>query len=134
MADSLLDYIAAFTTRIHTVATSSTYDITPYIDDIVDATEQKILVYPGEYLGSFGDYYTTRHLVKISETSAVNLKTALNNIQIGIGKLNRREAITSYTRETTLIYCKFAYTNKPFKITSGKWYIDLYLDFTWTTS
>jgi len=73
-------------------------------------------------------------MVKLSESSEANLTTAINNIQIGIEKLNRRETITEYTKPDSLVGIEFANGNAAyFNVTTKRCDQDIYLDVEWST-
>lgn len=131
--DSELDYIRTFLGKIHTAATVKQIQEAGNLTYINDT--QRMLVLPGELIAVFFNWYIKRYKVQISETSEANLTTAINNIIIGIEKLNRRETITAYTRPSTLIHCKLVNSNKAFfNATSQRWDCDIFLDFEWSTS
>ena len=129
--DSELDYIATFLGKIHTAATVKHIDETGKITNIADT--QKMLLYPPEILGAYSTRMMKQYQITIIETSEANLTTALNNIQAGILKCNRRETITDFTKPSTWCYCELARSNKAFfnKKTS-KWSQDVYLNVEWS--
>lgn len=100
------------------------------------ADTQKMLVMPGELIGSDGDdFYWKRYKVQISETTEATLTTALNNIFIGIRKFNKRTAIASFTRPATMCHMRFANSTKAFcNIETKRWDCDIFLDIEWSTS
>lgn len=131
--DSELDYIRTFLGKVHTVATVKQISEVKNISLINDT--QRILVYPGEIIKTDYNYFVKRYLVKISETSEANLTTALNNIIDGINKLNKREAITEYTKPGVLVGAELVNSNKPFENSQTKrWDLDINIDFEWVTS
>ena len=132
-----LEDIRTFLGKVHTAATAKHVgEHGTKIDSIVDATFQRILVFPGELIGH-DLFYTERYLVQLSETSEANLITAFNNIIDGIKKFNRRQAITSwvYASYPTMCHIRFANGKKAFKNFSTKrWYRDIFIDIEWSTS
>lgn len=132
--DSELDYIVTFLGKVHTVATVG--QIETYGNIMLVADTQKMFVLPGELIGSSFYSHTKRYKVQVSETSEANLTTALNNIIIGIWKLNTRQAITSYTRPTTLMNIELASgsTKAFYNAKTKRWDMDIFLDIEWSTS
>jgi len=131
--DSELDYIRTFLGCVHTVATVKHIEEAGNLMLISDT--QKMLVLPPEIVGIYATRVVKRYLVKISETTEANLTTAINNIQIGIEKSNRRETIASWTKPSTWCYIKFINSNKAFCNFKTKRYdIDIYIDVEWSTA
>lgn len=133
-----LDDIRTFLGKVHTAATAKHVgEHGTQIDSIVDATYQRILVFPGELLGTDESFYTERYLVQLSESSEANLTTALKNIIDGIIKLNKGQAITGwvYASYPTLCHIKLSNGKQSFKnFNTNRWYKDIYLDIEWSTS
>lgn len=136
MADytSDLDCVRTFLLKVHTPATTKHIDETAKITRINDT--QRIMVYQGELMGSNGDdFFWKRYKVVISETSAANLITALNNIFIGIKKFNKRTAITGFTRPATMCHMKYGKsTEAKHKKNTPHWMCELWIDVEWSTS
>jgi hypothetical protein len=132
--DSELDYIRTFIGKVHTAATVMHYpEEMGRVEDISDDSGQKILVHPPELMGVDGGFITKRYEVEIIEPNEAGLTTALNNIQIGIDKLNRRQTITSYTKPSTL--CNIMMSKGSMAdLRNGFAYIKIYLDVEWSTS
>ena len=132
--DSELDYIRTFLNCVHTAAT--TKHIQEVGNLLMVADTQKMLLFPPEILGSDGDdFMWKRYMVKVSETSEANLTTAINNILIGIKKFNKRIAITSFTRPTTMCHMKWSNSNKAyFNFKSKRFELDIWIDIEWSTS
>jgi len=131
--DSELDHVRTFLGKVHTAATVKHIEEAGDIIKIVDATFQRMLVYPPEIIGIYSTRVEKRYLVKVSETSEANLTTAINNIQIGIEKANRRETITAWTKPASWCYIKFINSNKAFYNFKNKRYeLDIYLDIEWS--
>lgn len=126
--------ISDFLGKVHTTATVKTYSEVKNISLINDT--DRMLIYPGEIIGKpYANRYLKRFLVKISQTSEANMMIALNNIQIGIIKLNTRQAIGSYTKPSTLVGMELFGSKKAFENPQTKrWDIDIWLDVEWTTS
>ena len=133
-----LEDIRTFLGKVHTAATvKHVGEHGTKIDSIVDASFQRILVFPGELIGIDEDFYIERYLVQLSETTEANLTTALKNIIDGIVKFNKRAAITSWTYATypTLCHMRLANGKQSFKnFSTNRWYKDIYLDIEWSTS
>ena len=133
-----LEDVRTFLGKVHTAATAKHVgEHGTKIDTIVDATFQRILVFPGEIIGQDFNHYTERYLVQLSETSEANLIIALNKIIDGIEDFNTRQAIGGwvYASYPTLCSINFANGKQSFKNFSTKrWYKDIMLDFTWSTS
>ncbi|MFX1371335.1 MAG: hypothetical protein ACFFCE_05700 [Promethearchaeota archaeon] len=134
--DSELDYIRTFLGKVHTSATvkhiSESKSI--YSDKYGAGKTHRMLVEPGEVLSADNYRYVKRYKIKLSETNEANLMSAFNNILEGILKFNRRETITDYTRPSVMNYIKLAYSNKAYEQDDGRWYEDIFLDITWSTS
>ena len=134
-----LDCVRTFLLKVHTAATTKHYPVEAgKLSNIVDATNQKMLVHPPELIGSDGDdFYWKRYKIEISETSEANLMTAINNIIIGIRKFNKRTAITGFTYASapTMCHVKFARSNLiEAKNRNDSWKCDLWIDVEWSTS
>lgn len=130
--NSELEYLRTFLGAAHSDATAKhKYEVGKMA--LINDT-QKIMIEPGELLGlEKEDWYSKRYLVKLSEASEENLMVSLANIIAGIGKLNRRETITDYTRPSTLCHISIPYgqsTKKNNK--SGRWSMALYIDVEWS--
>jgi len=132
-----MNSIKTFLLAVHTVATTEHYTEQRNIADIVDDTNQKMLVTIGEIISRDGDFYWKRYKVQISETGEATLTTAVNNIIIGIGKFNKRASITNFTYASapTMCHMRFGYSNKAFEDPVNKrWGCDIFIDVEWSTS
>lgn len=133
-----MEDIRTFLGKVHIAATAKHVgEHGTDLDSIVDATFQRILVFPGELIGYNGNFYIERYLVQLSETGEATLTTAINNIIIGIKKFNKRAAIGGwvYASYPTMCHIELANGKQSFKNFSTKrWYKDIMLDFTWSTS
>ena len=133
-----LEDIRTFLGLVHTVATAKHVgEHGTVIDTIVDASFQRILVFPGILIGEDINFYIERYLVQLSETSEATLITALANIMIGINKHKKRQAIDGwvYASYPTLCHIKLANGKQSFKnFSTGRWYKDIYIDVDWSTS
>lgn len=131
--DSELDYIRTFLGYIHTTATVKHISEVRSTNKISDTA--KMLVYPPEITG-ITDFYTEKTFkVKIVESSEANLMSAINDIVIGCWKLRTRQAITSYTRPASFIWCELFSSNQAFEDSQNKkWFQDITLKTRFTTS
>jgi c-di-AMP phosphodiesterase-like protein len=129
--DSELDYIRTFLGKVHTAATAMQIEEAGNLALINDT--QRMLVFPGEILSVSSTRITKRYLVKVSETGEATLTTAINNIQIGILKANRRQTITAWTKPASWCTIRFANSNKQFyNLKTKRWDCDIYLDIEWS--
>lgn len=131
--DSELDYVRTFLGKVHTAATAKHKDETGKLALIADT--QRILVFPGELIGTLDYIYQKRFKVQVSETSEANLTTALNNIINGIYKFNTRQTISGYTRPSSMIHIllREAGETKNNK-KSGRWSCEIKLDIDWSVN
>ena len=133
-----LDCIRTFLLKVHTAATTKHYpEEAGSIKNIVDATMQRMLVFPGVVIGSDGDFYWKRYKVQVSESSEANLSTAINNIIIGIRKFNKRTAITGFTYASASTMCHIKLANSgptTAKARNARWDCEVWLDVEWSTS
>lgn len=120
-----------FLGKVHTAATAGqieTYGNITLIDDT-----QRMFVLPGETVSTTAYSHVDRYKVQISETSEANLTTALNNIILGIWKLNTRQTIASYTRPSSLMNIEFVNSTKAYyNAKTKRWDRDIYLDIEWS--
>jgi hypothetical protein len=131
--DSELDHVRTFLGKIHTAATVKQIEEAGNLMLINDT--QRMLVLPPEIVGINAGRIKKRYQVKVSETTEANLTTALNNIQIGCDKANRRQTITAWTKPSAWCYVEFVNSNKAFcNIRTKRYDVDIYLDITWSTS
>jgi len=131
-----MDCIRTFLLAVHTDATTKHFTEQRNIEDIVDASGQKMLVRIGEIISRDGDFYWKRYKVQISETGEATLTTAINNIIIGIEKFNRRASIDGFTYASapTMCHMKFAYGNIAWEDPVNKrWACDIFIDVEWST-
>jgi len=134
-----LDCVRTFLLKVHTAATTKHFpEEAGSLKNIVDATMQRMLVFPPELMGSDGeDFYWKRYKVQVSESSEANLMTALNNIIIGIKKFNKRTAITGFTYASCPTMCHIKLANSSpaeAKARNARWDCDIKLDVEWATS
>ena len=119
--DSELDYIKEFLVRVHTTHTISTIETIRNVNLISDT--QSILVYPGESISSSGNILKRQYTLKYRDASEGALNASIYALIEGIRKLNAREAITSYTRDTSLVGMQFVSTGLDyFQANAGSWY------------
>jgi len=131
--DSNLDYIVTFLGKCHTTATVNSYTTIKNINFINDT--ERILVYPPEIISVDNNHYVERYMVKLSEVDEAGILGMRNDIIDNIIKLNTRQTIAAYTRETTLLYAEIMHSNKAFEHgTTKRWEQDLFIDFTFSTS
>ena len=134
-----LDMIRTFLLKVHTAATTKHYPIeASELSGIVDATFQRMLVFPPELIGMTGDgFYTKRYTIEIEETSEANLMTAINNIIIGINKFNKRSVITGFTYASAPTMCQLKFVNSDQVIAKSKnnnWKCNIKIDVEWSTT
>lgn len=134
-----LDCVRTFLLAVHVAATTEHYPAeSGKIENIISGTDQKMLVFPPELIGSDGDdFYWKRYKVEISETSEATMMIALNKIIIGIRDFNKRATITGFTYASapTMCHVRLAKSSivKAYR-KSTKWNCDLWLDVEWSTS
>lgn len=125
--------IKTFLGKCHTTATVNTYTEIKNINAIDDT--EKMLVYPPELISSHFNQYTERYIIRLSETGEATLTAMLNDIINNIIKLNTRQAITSYTKPSTLCHITLHHSNKAFENNvSRRWERDIVIDVEWSTS
>lgn len=133
-----LDCVRTFLLKVHTVSTTKHYPIeASKVSGIVDASFQRMLVHPPEILSVDVDFYWKRYKVEIEEVGEVGLMTAINNIIIGIGKFNKRTAITGFTYASCTTMCHMSFANGELVIAKAKsnnWQCTIYLDVEWSTT
>jgi len=108
--DSELDYIRTFLLKVHTAATTKQKEEQPRLSKIADT--ERMLVNEGEVLKTSDYSVTKRYKVDIEADSEANLSAAINNIVIGIRKLEAWQTITAYTRPASLYHIIFRNANK----------------------
>ena len=130
--DSELDYIADFLRKVHTTYTVETLETTTNINIIAD--EQACLLYSGRALGGSGVITKKQYQIQYRNTTEGLLNATIYALIEGIRKLNAREVITSYTRDTSLIEIMFLSSGLDFhNLKSRKWYANVYIIVTWLT-
>lgn len=128
--DSELDYIADFLRKVHTTHTVNTAETTLNINTIIDT--QSILVYPGESLSSSGIILKRQYNLQYKDATEGALNASVYALIEGIRKLNAREAITSYTRDTSLVGMQFVSSGLDFhQMKIGNWYANIKIIVTW---
>lgn len=131
--DSELDYIRTFLGKVHTTATVKHWDEARQLSQINDTS--KILVKMGTIMHSTQYVTVKRFKLLLSETTEAALSTAHNNIAIGCDKLNRRIAITEYTRPTSFLHAEIATSNLArIKGNAKNWILEIDLDCKFMTS
>jgi len=130
--DSELDYIKTFLGLVHTTMTFAHFSETRDITSIADT--ERGLIYPPEIMNINNLFTIKRYSVLLSADTEANLTAAINNIAIGANKLNRRQTITSYTRETSLTHVVLINGNKAFENNKKRWDQTISLDITWIVS
>ncbi len=137
MADSTeLDYIRTFISKVCTASTvKHIVEHGDNVHNISDDGKQQILVKQGELLETYSNVYVKRFKVLLSQPSETLLITTLNNLIDGINKLNKRLAITSYTKPSVLIHIELISCNEgKFIFKTKRWNNQLILDVKFTTS
>ncbi|KKM74537.1 hypothetical protein LCGC14_1399260, partial [marine sediment metagenome] len=112
--DSELDYLRTFLLKVHTTAGVEHVNEVGVSSKIVDAGGTKIWVGHGELIATDSRVrqYEKKYLVKLQDITEALLTTMLNNILIGIWKLQTWQTIAAYTRETSLISLKIVSGSK----------------------
>lgn len=130
MGDSELDYIYDFLIRVNTAHTIATFETTKNIHVINDP--QAILVYPGESLSSSGNIIKRQYKLQYKDASEGALNASIYALIEGIRKLNAREAIDSYTRDTSLVGMQFVSSGLDYhQMNSGNWYGNITIIVKW---
>ena len=128
--DSELDYIKDFLVRVHTAHTIATIETTLNIHTINDT--QAILLYGGESISSSGNILKRQYKLQYKDASEGALNASIYALIEGIRKLNAREAITSYTRDTSLVGMQFVSTGLDYhQMNSGNWYSNVKIIVKW---
>lgn len=128
--DSELDYIADFLRKVHTAHTVNTIETTMNINLIEDT--QSILLYAGMALGASQISIKKQYHIQYKDTSEGTLNSSIYALIEGIRKLNAREAIASYTRNTSLIGMSFVSSGLDFhNIKAGLWYSNVKIIVEW---
>ncbi len=130
--DSELDYIADFLTKVHTTHTVSTIEFKRNINLINDT--QSILLYAGNALYTDGVILNKQYHIQYKDATEGALNSSIYALIEGIRKLNAREAITSYTRDTSLVGMRFMSSTKDYYEKAGDhWYANVYIIVKWIT-
>jgi hypothetical protein len=134
MVDSTeLEHIRTFLGKVHTAATVKHENEIGKESKILDT--QRIFVETGELINVEQQFYIKRYKITLSETSEANLMTALNNIVIGLDKLNTRQTISEYTKPAILCNGYVAYGNKAHVTkNNNRWRMEVFLDFRWSVA
>lgn len=128
--DSELDYIADFLRKVHTTYTVATIETTRNIHTIDDT--QAILLYAGESISSSGNILKRQYKLQYKDASEGVLNASFYALIEGIRKLNAREAITSYTRNTSLVGMQFVSSGLDYhQMTAGNWYANIKIIVKW---
>ena len=130
--DSELDYIADFLRKVLTTYTVETLETTTNINYIND--EQACLVFSGRALGASGVIAKKQYQIQFRNETEALLNATIYALIEGIRKLNARETITSYKRDTSLIEIMFLSSGLDFhNLKAKKWYANVYIIVTWLT-
>lgn len=132
-----LDEIVTFLGLAHTTASVKDYSDIRNINRIVDASWERMLVFPGEVLGVNENFYTSRYKVKLSEISEVELMNMIHDILETITKHSKRQVITGwvYASHPRVCNIKLINTNRFYEDGKTKrWNCDIYLDIEWSTT
>lgn len=125
--------IALFLKQCHTTATVNNFTQVKKIDLINDT--ERMLVYLPELISVDFNHYTERYMIKLSETTEITLTAMLSDIIDNIDNLNKRIAVGTFTRPTTMLNIELKHSNKAFEngITK-RWDRDIFIDVEWSTS
>lgn len=137
MADytTQLDCLRTFLLKVHTVATTKHINEISSLENIVDASFQKMFINHPEMMGVNGNFYTKRYKIEIQETSEANLETSIDNILIGIDKFNKRTAITGFAYGSAPTMCHMKYVNSnEAEHNKSIWKCEIWLDIKWSTN
>jgi hypothetical protein len=130
--DSELDYIDTFLTAIHTGYTVETIETTRNINMIADT--QAVLVYTGEALNNNGIIINKQYKLQYKDTSEGNLNSAIYGLIEGIRKLNARETIAGYTKDTSIVGMEFVGTGLDYyHVGANTWYANVKIIVRWLT-
>jgi len=112
--DSHLEYLKTFFSKVHTTMTFKHFKECKsiYNDEWGAAVTERGLLYLPEIVGSSDYWVEERFPIKLISSTEEGLLAAINNIIAGIRKLNRWQAITSYTREASLQSIRLYNSNK----------------------
>ena len=125
--------IALFLKQCHSTATVNTITTVKNINLINDT--ERMLVYPPELISVDFNHYTERYLIKLSETTEATLTAMMSDIINNIDNLNKRIAVGTFTRPSTMLNAELKNSNKAFEngITK-RWDRDIYIDVEWSTA
>jgi len=113
----------------HTVKTIETTRNVNFHDD-----SQAILVYAGHALGSSGIILNKQYHLQYRDATEGALNSSIYALIEGMRKLNARETITGYTRNTSLVGMRFLNSSKDFfQPAGGNWYANIYIIVKWLT-
>ncbi len=128
-----LGFIMDFLAKVHTTHTVKEITTTRNINLINDA--QSILVYAGHVIGFDGLHLKKQYHLQYKDASEAALNASIYALIEGIKKLNKREAIPSFTRDTSLVGIQFLLSSKDFYQMVGRnWYANVYIIVSWRTS
>ena len=95
----------------------------------------RVLVYPGTLLSTFENTYTKRYMIRCSQTTEITSTTCLTNIMAGIVKLNKRIAITAYTKPSILMNIRLVQGSRSYENPKTKrWDTNIYIIVQWATT
>lgn len=132
-----LDEIVTFLTCAHTTASVKDISDVRNINRIVDASGERMLVFPGEELGGNENFYTSRYKVKLSENSEVDLMNMKHDIRETCTKHSKRQTIADWTYASHPRVCSIQLINSNKAYEDGKtkrWNQDIFLDVEWSTT
>ncbi len=128
-----LAFILDFLAKVHTAHTAKDITTTRNINLINDT--QSILLYAGHILGYDGLHLIKQYHVQYKDATEAALNASIYALIEGIKKLNKREAIASYTRDTSLVGIDFLLSSKDYYEKAGEhWYANVYIIVKWRTS
>lgn len=128
--DSELDYLKTFIGEVTTSLTVNSYEDKRKLMDVTG--EKKCLIEPGELLSVDGSFYKKRYKIKLSLENEANVMSILNEIIEGIFTYN--SGASGLTKVSVMCNLKFAYSNKAWVTSKGRWEYDIYIDVEWSTS
>ena len=119
--------------KLSTGSTVSDYELKKEISRV--AGTNRILINSGELLFSTAGRTIKRYIIELSMRYENDITDAINDITNGIYKFNTRQAITSYTRPTNMLFIEFRDGTKcEHNSQSNRWDCKIKIDVTWSTS
>ena len=131
-----LDYLRTFISKVCTLSTvKHVVENGADINQIVDASKQRILVKQGEEILSISNRYIKRFKILISQPTEVLMMDTIRNLIDCIKDHNLRLAFGSYTYEPTLVFIEFISGNVgSINYKTSRWDNQIILDVTFLTS